>query len=64
MADERRVVKVAGQITIEDCVSSKGNAYRAVFVTIDGKKIQVGFLNAQTELAFIYAGVPLVPQNR
>lgn len=53
----QRVIKVNGTVTIEERVSKQGNVYQAVFVTMGDKKVQVGFLNAQTTLAFIRAGL-------
>lgn len=55
--ENKVVAKVNGVVSIEECVSKKGNAYKAVFVTVNGRKIQVGFLNAFMEAYFMIAGI-------
>ena len=57
--EDKKVVKVNGYVTVETATSKKGNEYKAVYVTIGDKHIQLGFVNAFTELALIKAGVKL-----
>ena len=55
-----KVVKVNGAVvTVEECTSKKGNSYRAIFIHVNGAKIQVGFVNAFTELDLLKAGVKI-----
>lgn len=56
---ENEVVKVNGTVTVEKVISKKGNPFKAVYVTVNGKKVQVGFVNAYVELALIKAGVEI-----
>lgn len=57
---ENKVVKVDGVVTVETLISKKTkNEYKAVFVTVNGRKVQVGFVNAFVELNLMKAGVKL-----
>lgn len=56
---EKKVVKVNGTVTVEEGISKKGNPFKAVYVTVNGTKVLVGFVNAYVELALIKAGVEI-----
>lgn len=50
--------KLDGIITVEIAKSKKtGNDYKAVYLTINGVKVQLGFYNVYLENALLRAGV-------
>lgn len=57
--ENKVLAKVNGVVSVEEANSRKtGNPYKAVYVTFaNGQKVQIGFFNAMTELAFLKAGV-------
>lgn len=57
---ENKVVKVDGVVTVETLVSKKKRKeYKAVFLTVNGQKLQVSFVNDYIELNLLKAGVRL-----
>lgn len=57
--ENKVIAKFNGNVTVEECVSRKGTPYKAVFIVVNGEKVQIGFVNVYTELAFVRAGVKL-----
>lgn len=57
--ENKVMAKINGIVTVEECVSKKGNSYKAIFITVNGSKVQIGFVNAYTELDLLKAGVKI-----
>lgn len=57
--ENKVMAKINGIVTVEECVSKKGNPYKAIFITVNGSKVQIGFVNAYTELDLLKAGVKI-----
>ena len=54
------VAKIPTTITVEECVSEKkGTKYKALFATVNGIKVRVGFCDVYTEYALMKAGIKL-----
>lgn len=56
---EKSVVLKGAEVRVISAVSSKGNAYKAFEVEVNGKVMRLGFVSAQHELALIKAGIRL-----
>lgn len=54
------IAKVPTTVTVEECVSEKkGTKYKALFATINGVKVRIGFCDVYTENALMKAGIKL-----
>lgn len=61
MANEMKVLAKVPNVTltVEECVSKKGNLYRVCCVNVNGQRIQLGFCGDREELMLLKAGVKI-----